>query len=254
MAFEETEKWTPFTLFTFSEKYQQPKRCICCCGKEIDEHDIEYDDYVTHPMIWCSFCQGRYFLDYIPGPRDKWTEKAGYPFLDFLPNLHPVAGKVKDFFSKYKNGEEKVYRVPLCFIKKVAGSNMGFLRSKKELVHEQVVEIGKTGIYKFYRSGKTEDKDWCPEKFLPLVKKYRLKFYFDDCIEKNVKKFLKDNKIPYAKVDELDPTNIMVDCNSYNVQLLSEDSDFVDLAHDGVTVVCQIVHQGVTKIVRYWGD
>lgn len=239
----------PYVLFSHSLRYDElGPNMICVCGKSLEYNDIQLDGYVTHPMIWCESCGGRYFLDCVTIELE-----------DFDVRMHEKVGVAKDFFDNVKKSDKNdpVYKIPVCFINKISGSNMMHFRSKNKLGSSVVKKLGSNNLFELCENRSKIDID----KIRELMHKYNVTIYIYHTNKEDID-YMKSQNIPYEVYDcdydydtVFDGHLLMVECDSYNVtEPKYPYPDFVDTAHDGVTVTCDIIHQGSVITVKYWGD
>lgn len=250
---------TPYILVGYDIKYKELYKYIkCVCTATLDIQDLQIDDYITHPMIWCEECSGRYFLDIC-------TTEDVTEFMDCLmldSSMKKKIGIVKDYFAGKCNESEyeyPVYKIPICYIKEVAGSNMCNFHAECKLNKNEIDELGNAGVFKLF-SYDVKDIDNIDSMNIicKLMKKYKVTLYIENYMNNSIE-FVKSYDIPLKNISNHDNycicENIMIECNSYNVENpVTPYPNYLYTNHDGVTVTCRIISQGIEKIVSYWGD
>ena len=256
---------TPYALVSYDRNCKNIGQHIKCpCGTDLEEHDLLTEEWISHPMIWCDVCNGRYFLDYVSDEDDEYDSDPNEndePNIHIDLRLHEKVGLVKNLFKSYDKEEANnpVYKIPVCFINKVGGSNMSNVRAAKKLSRNKIDRLAEAGL--FHINSKKYDKIKDPCILSKLIKKYDIMVYLlDDDVDKKDTKFMDENDIKYKIYDSDDymdrpAKNIMIGCHSYNVfKPAQRYPKYIDIGHDGGAIVtCEIVHQNKKKIAKFWG-
>ncbi len=210
----------------------------CVCGA-IEER-AEFDDYASHPMVWCTTCGGRFFVDC-----ESYDEKESKPIIDY--SRYEVVGPTQDIFPNLEDPDEYIcYKMPLCLVKKVAGVNMVKYESKTPLSQELLAKLSRIGVFDLHRNLQEHTLN----KIYDAMVSNSIKIYADKFHKeyKTISKY----KIPRkSKNDYKYVENIMVNCNSYNAQHVP---NWVDMEHGRGIIYCIIDHRGKDHLVAYWSD
>lgn len=192
--------------------------CPSCCDCENNECEdfnveLQIDDYVDQPMIWCR-CQGLIFLlkDTVKVVSKEYIESVNPKYFTALDD------EKKTIFDDPKN---KFVSVRNAFIKRMTDSRLDRFCSKKQLSSDETSQF-------------SEDM----EKSFNLY----------SCKEEDILNFLKSNSIAIKyniekrneneyNLDSKEVLNIFVDVNSYD---LNEPKipyvPSISLSHDGVYI------------------
>lgn len=219
---------------------------FCPCGEKLDEYSVENYEYTTHPMIWCDSCGGRYFLDCEEYDRAPPESEIGAE-REIVLERYRTAGKLI-----HDNRELQLYRIPLCFVERVSGSDMTRVSSTRKLSEDEIGSLQELGIFSLRGDDQVED----PRALADIMQKLGVKYVVDEGDRHyGYFSYMKENNIPHVigGRDSYLRENIMVRCDSYNVEE-GQQPKWVDLSHDGVVVACQILHRGKPRIALYWGD
>lgn len=273
----------PKILFSYDDSWGEGIIICPFCKKErSSQEDLQIQDYVDIPMLWCGECGARAFLE-------AELEE------DFNETLEKV-GVAKKVFKNTKILTEKelldgpVFQVNACYIKEVLGRNMLCLYSERKLSLEEMENIASRKIsFEYYGKIKEENlftsdvegiisdlfREWKEEKekvelrrrlafHIQTMKAFDILCKCDD--EKDVER-AKELGVPYKYIpwsvdnDGIENMNLAVPCNSYNVEEPEDEygkkgkiPDFVDTSHDGCEIFCTIIFKGKERLITYWGD
>lgn len=229
----------------------------CPCGYISYEEDcIQIGDFISHPMLWCDECGGRFFLDCEPYE----NEGHGYEWPgEFDFSRYEIAGKTSLIFPELKNPNQYTcYRVPLCRVLKVAGSNMTEVRSEKPLDQNVLTLLHEKGLYRdqYHPELPTSLNPRFANDtagLIKLMKKHSVKLYLTD----HDSEFAEKHGLPHLCEPDEDSTptieNTMVDHQSSSFDVNEGLPDWVDVSHDGIYVYCLIEHRGTKRLVHFWG-
>ena len=133
-------------------------------------------------------------------------------------------------------GDEIIYRVKPCWIQRVLGSNVSYYA--ENLTEEQISELkSKIVDGKYFLTGVLRGKILSKET-LSIIENTGLEEIYGDsgCFEEKIMTFSEP-------------------CESYDVDAPKIPyPEWMDTAHDGITVICSIIYQGHPTIAWYWGD
>ena len=217
----------------------------CFCGHEEEEEDFQISDYVSLPMIWCSGCEGRIFLDapMIPDPNYGNYDEEDIAFgrktlwSAITPRL-PLDIDYSRLERVGYRGDEIIYRVKPCWVNRVLGSNVRHYA--ENLSEEQIAELKArfVGEKHFLTNILREGKKNFSEETLSITNSFGLKKI---CWEGDV---LEEKHMTFSEP-----------CESYDVdEPKITYPGWMDTAHDGISVICSVIYQGRPTIARYWGD
>jgi hypothetical protein len=195
---------------------------VCPFCHVISAYNLECDDYVDKPMLWCGCSCARCVLD-LPLEFD-WNT------LDKVGSFDQVRQIVPDMEREqtdqiFKESDFIFYRAKLLFILGVVNSTLSMYRSTKQLSQEEIRD--------FVDSGYSKEK----RRELGLLEQEPDDGSYD------------------ADVDSVDMT-LAIDCNSYNaLEPKIPYPNNYDLNHDGIFVYLTCKNEdGVISHIKYWGD
>ena len=244
-----------FLLKTCSDELQEINAfCLCPSCEELnleyESSNLQYMDYVDHPMIWCDGCSGRMILnltiDDIYNMKSSCLEIKNLPFKLSLKelkknyNLNKIEKEINNFwdvpydFNSVDYPDQKpitikdfnFYNIDLLFIKKVINNDLIDYCSNYDITQDQIYELIQNNYSK------------------EIIDKYNIyKKKYNNYHDNNISELFKK-------------PHLWLECNSYNTENPEKEypKNF-HLDHDGVYVYTECIDsKGNIIYSKYCGD
>lgn len=214
-----------------------------CISKEANYEDLLwYFDYVDQSMIWCDGCKARAFLDVSvkmltlldhedpsPSPSPSYDEikqREEWITNNIVDAKEVPQELVSKIMKKYEDDIKQIrfFRVKVLFITRIKNFQLLHYTAKDPVPEENISKWIKLNSYNYHVNEYTDGSVF-------------------GMIEKS-----EDN-------DNYQEFNVSLPCNSYNAKNPAKPyPEGFELPHDGMYVCCEVLHHGIIRYYKYWGD